>query len=333
MSHNNPLVSVIIPSYNRARFVVKAIDSVLAQTYGNREIIVVDSSTDDTAEVLKPYMDRIRYLYQKRAGISAARNLGIREARGEWVALLDSDDEWTPRRLEAAVDAVQARPDLVAHFTNMSIEMPGRDPVNLFQLRQLPRRGEGPWVLETPLVEQLRHQFCFSSNSFVSRKAVLDAGLFDETLTLHEDLDLFLRLAVMGPWGISGEVMARLIRREEAPDVNLSRQRLDRPVYAHECLVRVYSKLSKNERLDPQERALVNERLSGARFNLGMVLLKEGQRLAGLDSVRQSFLDSLSAKSLAKYAVVKLGGKAGVSLIERGRSVGTKGFRRSDSGH
>ena len=91
------MVSVIIPTYNRAAYIVEALESVFAQTYGDCEIIVVDDgSTDDTKAVLQSHMARIRYIYQENAGVSVARNTGISAATGEWIAFLDSDDQWRP---------------------------------------------------------------------------------------------------------------------------------------------------------------------------------------------------------------------------------------------
>src|SRR5262245_24730960 len=95
------LVSVVIPTFNRAHLITGAIESVLAQTLPPLEIIVVDDgSTDDTPERLAPYLDRIVFLGQENRGVSAARNAGIQAARGNLIAFLDSDDVWHPRKIE-----------------------------------------------------------------------------------------------------------------------------------------------------------------------------------------------------------------------------------------
>src|SRR5262245_9212309 len=102
-----PTVSVIIPTFNRSKLVVNAIESVLCQTYRDYEIIVVDDgSTDNTAEALTPYMDRTRYVFQANLGTSAAKNTGLRLARGKWISILDSDDFWLPTKLEAQLKAL-----------------------------------------------------------------------------------------------------------------------------------------------------------------------------------------------------------------------------------
>ena len=102
---NAPLVSVIIPTYNRAEIIEEAVDSVLAQDYKDFELIVVDDgSTDNTSEVLATYGDDIRVLYQENKGVSAARNRGISEAAGKLIAFLDSDDLWMPQKLTTQVE-------------------------------------------------------------------------------------------------------------------------------------------------------------------------------------------------------------------------------------
>ena len=106
----NPIVSVIIPTYNRAHLIDKAIKSVLNQTYQDFEIIVVDDgSTDNTNEVLKNFTDsRIHYIFHtSNLGVSAARNTGIKTSQGEYIALLDSDDDWLPEKLDKQVDVLQ----------------------------------------------------------------------------------------------------------------------------------------------------------------------------------------------------------------------------------
>src|SRR6267143_1280624 len=114
-----PLISVIIPTYNRERFVIKAIDSILNQTVKDYEIIVIDDgSTDGTRTALEAYSKKIRYIYQENAGVSSARNAGIKKAQGEWMAFLDSDDEWTKDYLSTQMAHIRKYPHAVVHMTN-----------------------------------------------------------------------------------------------------------------------------------------------------------------------------------------------------------------------
>lgn len=119
-----PLVSVIIPTYNRERHLPQCLGSVLEQTYPHFEAIVVDDgSTDRTSDLIAGYQDRdsrIRYIPKENGGVSSARNVGIREARGELIALLDSDDAWLPWKLEAQVAALQTLPEVGMVWTDMA---------------------------------------------------------------------------------------------------------------------------------------------------------------------------------------------------------------------
>lgn len=122
------LVSVIIPTYNRARIIPRAIESALAQTYPNLELVIVDDgSDDDTRAVIEAYGPRIRYFYQENAGVSAARNRAMKYARGEFIAFLDSDDLWRPWRIESQVMALMRHPAAGLAWTDMTaVEESGR---------------------------------------------------------------------------------------------------------------------------------------------------------------------------------------------------------------
>jgi glycosyltransferase involved in cell wall biosynthesis len=114
---SQPLVTVIIPTYNREQYISEAIDSVLAQTYSNIELIIVDDgSTDNTIERLQTYGPKLRYIQQENGGIGAARNAGIAQATGEFLAFLDSDDCWTPDKLTLQIAAFDQDPDLDIAF-------------------------------------------------------------------------------------------------------------------------------------------------------------------------------------------------------------------------
>ena len=120
MGEKNGCVSVIIPTYNRSDFCKKAVDSVLSQSYRNIEVIVVDDgSSDNTREVISGLDDRVRYIWQKNAGVVAARNHGMELARGEFIAFLDSDDTWLPWKLEAQLEVLEYFPTAGMVWTDM----------------------------------------------------------------------------------------------------------------------------------------------------------------------------------------------------------------------
>jgi glycosyltransferase involved in cell wall biosynthesis len=184
-----PLVSVVIPNYNYAAYLRQAIDSVLTQSYANVEVIVVDDgSTDDSAEVLDSYGDRIRWFRQKNSGVSVARNRGIEEARGKYIAFLDADDFWRPEKLAHQVPL----------FSNASVGMVycGIEHINL-QGQSLASitHGMRGHVLED--VAQLTIVgIPAHSSTAVFRKSALDQlGGFDERISTSADWDMFRRVS------------------------------------------------------------------------------------------------------------------------------------------
>jgi glycosyltransferase involved in cell wall biosynthesis len=194
---NNPSVSVIIPTYNRARFVTAAIDSVLAQTYKDYEITVVDDgSTDNTREVLKPYMDRIRYIYQENSGVSHARNVGIRDSTGQLIAFLDSDDRWLPDKLQVQMEFMQKN-GLKVCFTDVHSQ---RDPSDQIQITASHASDERIYTepLELILDDALPNVI---PTLLVDRDVLFRVGCFDERVSLGEDNFLAFRLAFEGPFG------------------------------------------------------------------------------------------------------------------------------------
>ena len=107
-------ISAVIPAYNCEKYISRSIDSVLNQTHPVDEIVVVDDgSTDDTAKAIGGYGDKVRYIHQQNAGVSASRNAGVEAARGDWIAFLDADDEWSPERIQSQVELLRDNSHLV----------------------------------------------------------------------------------------------------------------------------------------------------------------------------------------------------------------------------
>jgi glycosyltransferase involved in cell wall biosynthesis len=183
---NSPLVSAIITTYNYGRFVVQAVESVLAQTYPNVEVIVVDDgSTDDTALRLEPYLKKIRYIHQENAGVDAARNNGIRAAAGTFIGLLDADDMWHPRRVERQLQYIAEHPDIAVIGADTIIDMSNGWPA-------LPDKT----VARTVSIEQLVIMSRFAPSSALIRKDCFDAvGFFRSKISGAADRDMWIRLA------------------------------------------------------------------------------------------------------------------------------------------
>lgn len=186
----------MIPTFDRAGLVSRAIDSVLAQTWPASEILVVDDgSTDDTAAVVARYGDRLRYLWQPNAGVSAARNAGVRAARHELIAFLDSDDVWLPEKLEQQVPTM-ADPDVIVSFTNRTWS--SRTDADRFAEVGFACNGESCVLLDPgAVVTQPAGSPLIASCCIYRRSALLQVGGYDERLREFEDLRLDFRLALM----------------------------------------------------------------------------------------------------------------------------------------
>ena len=212
-SAGNPRVTVIIPTYDRAWCLPEAVDSVLAQTRRDFELIVVDDgSGDETRSVLKAYGSRIRVLEQANRGVSAARNLGIRAARGNLLAFLDADDLWQPEKLARQVAFFDRRPGaLICQTEEIWIRRGVR--VNP---RRRHRKPSGD-IFEASLA------LCLVSPSAVMlrRKLIDTVGFFDENLPACEDYDLWLRVSARHPVHLIDAPL--VIKRGGHPD-QLSRQ-------------------------------------------------------------------------------------------------------------
>ncbi len=182
-------VSVIIPTYNNGRFLPEAIESVLAQTVRPLEIIVVDDgSTDDTSERLRPYATRVIYRHQANQGVSAARNLGILAASGDFIAFLDSDDVWHPRKLEIQLELFGKRPDLGLLAAAGFQQWPDSRYPHI--------EGEPEASLRLISWAQLVVKNRLVTSSVMIRTPILkSAGEFDTQMQSSEDRDLWLRVA------------------------------------------------------------------------------------------------------------------------------------------
>jgi glycosyltransferase involved in cell wall biosynthesis len=194
-----PQISVIIPTFNRAWSLARAIDSVLAQTLAPSEIIVVDDgSTDGTATVLAAYKDRIKVLTQPNSGVSRARNTGIRYSTGELLALLDSDDEWRPGKLACQAAFFKAHPETLICQTQ---EIWIRNGVRVNPMRK--HRKPSGLIFEPSL-----HLCLVSPSAVMIRKTLFERkGMFRRDFPVCEDYEFWLRVSVDTPIHLIDEEM------------------------------------------------------------------------------------------------------------------------------
>lgn len=191
MKFNNAKISVIIPTYNSARYICETIDSVLSQTYKNFEILVIDDgSTDNTRNRLKQYENSINYTYKKNEGVSIARNYGIEKAKGEYLAFLDSDDIWKPTKLEKQINTIENQSEAIACFTLTEYFDESGNVVN---------KSEFPNYAD--LTEALLLYSCVIGppSSFMMHRSIFEKiGGFDPNFSQCADWDMWLRLTKFG---------------------------------------------------------------------------------------------------------------------------------------
>jgi hypothetical protein len=190
----NPRISVVIPAHKTASSIANCLDSVFAQSFRDFEVIVINDGSPDTEDLeknLQPYANRTRYLKQSNRGPSAARNLGIREARGEYIAFLDSDDTWLSQHLATQMAILGADPTLGLVYGDSLLTRNGEPLGRTFDREEQVL----PVEFETLLAEKCT---VTTSATVASRQDLMDAGLFDESLHRAEDFDLWLRMAFRG---------------------------------------------------------------------------------------------------------------------------------------
>lgn len=187
-----PKISIIIPTFNHAEFVCEAIDSVLLQNYPNKEVLVVDDgSTDNTKEVLRKYVEcGVKYIYKKNGGLSSARNEGIRNASGKFIAFLDADDIWLQ-------DKLLMQYQIISNGDNVGLVGCGYYLVDKNK-NILEKRAAKDFANRKKLLQELllKNVISGSGSGVLIRKECFDeAGVFDETLTCAEDWDMWVRIA------------------------------------------------------------------------------------------------------------------------------------------
>src|SRR5215217_263451 len=196
------LVSVVIPCYNQAHFLGEAIESVLAQSYPNFEVVVVDDgSMDNTSEVASRYPE-VRYVRQDNQGLSAARNKGVSQSKGSYLVFLDADDRLLPQALEVGVRCLEAHPECA--FASGKYRNIAADGSSL-------STPEQPYIEKDHYMEILRCRYFTAVVTLIHRRAMFEAaGGFDTSWSHCEDTDLALRITRMFPVYYHGEVVAEV---------------------------------------------------------------------------------------------------------------------------
>jgi glycosyltransferase involved in cell wall biosynthesis len=285
--NTSPQVSVIIPTFNRRDYLPIALDSVLAQTYTDYEIVIIDDgSTDDTRDILAPYEQRIRYFYQENRGIAAARNRGIEEARGTCIALLDSDDYWLPGKLACQVEGLEENPQWGMVATRCSSISPdGR-------FRRHNRPGKSGWIL----TDLFKSNFIRTSSAMITRECLEQVGVFDTSLPECEEYDLWLRIAHRYPIGFINQPLTVYTDNPHGVSIDSLAGRHFR--------ITVLEKEYLRKCIPP---ALYRRRMARNYHYLGRHYLRRGQRGEGRNYLRQALqLNPLDLKNLLHYTLTLL---------------------------
>lgn len=315
----SPVVTTVIPAYNAARFVARAIDSALMQGVAQQIVVVNDGSKDETSAVVRAYGDAVELIEQQNGGVSSARNRGISAARGEFVAFLDADDVWLPGKLAPQLALFKADPELgtvICDEVHVTEEGEVVRPSFLASRRcygELPTR---PARLAKPVSWLVRESFFPTSGVLTRRDVLARAGVFDTRLSICEDRDLWLRLAFEAPVGIVPEVLLRyLTGRPDSLSVIATQRRWAEALYG---ILRQYR---------PRIEAAVSaeggefEALLGEVFNeLGEVFWY-GDRM---DLATAAFGDAIrlgAAKHLPKWLAARTGTASVLRRIKQGMSM------------
>lgn len=280
--HPTPTVSVIIPAYNAAEYISEALDSVFSQTFTDFEVIVINDGSPDTEKferVIQPYRQRMVYLKQENQGPSAARNLGIRHSRGEYLAFLDSDDSWLPEYLAAQMKLFDETPSLDLVYSDI-LNYSDSVSTGIPYMQLCPSRG--PVTFESLAVERCAIP---TSATVVRRRIIQEAGLFDENFFHAEDFDLWLRIAYRGgKISYQRKVLARHRLRPESLSASPARMRA--------AFVQVLTKLEKILQLPVETRLLLQDKLAQVQahneFEQGMLYLFAGNLDQASESLRKA---------------------------------------------
>ncbi len=310
-----PRVTIVIPVYNSAATVSAAIDSALGQTFADREIIVVDDgSTDASAAVLKRYSGQIRMVSQANAGLSAARNVGVRAGSGEYVAFLDADDLWMPTMLERAVAALDEAPECVLAYTALSlIDSDGME---------LKTSLLGDSIERPPSFDDLfRRLWSIMPSAVVMRRRTFEAigGFSEQFRSLgYEDVYMWMRVRELGAFAYVAEPLVKW--RFSLFPRPLKRGRKEREA------AKIFERLV-GERWHRGVETLVNARERAPRSILGYIGLRalaDGDRLRARNAFARAIqFDPWRVRNYLRYARTYL--PAGAARALSGRSRALKG--------
>jgi len=309
-------INVIIPAYNVAHYLPEAIESVLGQTYSDLDVTVIDDgSTDNTTEVVVPYLDRIAFLKVPNGGPARARNLAIQKSSEEYLAFLDADDVWYPDKLERQLDVFERNPDYHLVYSDALVTTADSSQKDRLWSSEKRQMKEG-WVFDDLLAEC----FIMIPSVIVKRDCLEQVGLFDEDLVCWEGYDLWLRVSHRYPIGF---VNAPLLERR----LHTSNFFYSNPRNDIVSLINIMQKWEKaTSSLSEGNRAIINKNLADNFFRLGRYYVAQGSAVEARTALRDAFSREFSLRSLIYLALSALPPSVLEGLRKAKRRVG---FRRT----
>jgi glycosyltransferase involved in cell wall biosynthesis len=307
----NPKVSVVIPTYNRAANVQNGIKSVLAQTFSDLEVIVVDDgSSDDTGKTLREvFGQRIRYYFQPNQGASVARNKGVELARGEWIAFLDSDDLWENNKLEWQFRALkQFDPECGACYTDVRF-FNHSETRTFFQMARENYRHEGKLGINPEVIRLLVKPggagmvVCLSS--LLARTDLIRKTGFDPKLLYSQDSEFMFRLAMLTDFCYVNEPLVRFDRAPAAiRHVGVSAEWNKMEFFLQDSQQRLEGLLRLSERLPKEIRVSILEQLALIYSGWTNWYLERGQYAKAREAVSRAAYTSLNFNLAVKWLLV-----------------------------
>jgi glycosyltransferase involved in cell wall biosynthesis len=309
-------ISALIPTYNRRKYIVRAIESILAQTAPVDEIVVVDDgSKDGTADVIQAkYGDRVRLIRQENAGVSGARLRAIQEARGEWIAFLDSDDEWFPDRQRELLSAAENLPSEVAWlFGNMRIVTDKGEGKTFFEHYGLTVPAEGK-IFPDSLSIQFPFMFPMLQGSLIRRQALLDAGCFKEGLRSDDDFLAGFQIACRYKYAAIPSVVTKFYRTSDLFETSVEYNGVHGPDYCRSRMMAFSLAIKTTGKKYPWAGQYAH-----AVRGLCKLYVAEGKGCRRL--ALEQFRYEVSFKSAAFFCAVMFGGP-GLYLWEQSAAMG-----------
>jgi glycosyltransferase involved in cell wall biosynthesis len=318
-------VSVVIPTYNRAAKVRRAIESALAQTAPCFEVIVVDDgSSDGTGQILgELYGDRIRYFAQANQGVSVARNKGIAEATGEWIAFLDSDDLWEKEKIEWQFKALERfSPECGGCYTDSRL-MNHPETRTLFQMAERGYRHEDTMGVNADVLRLLVRPggagMVVCPSSLMARAdAVRKTGGFDPNLRFSEDSEFLFRLAMITRFCY---VSLPLVYKDQAPvsvrHVGVSAEWNKLEFVLQQSQIRLDGLLRLSEDLPKKIRDLVREQLRSTHSGLANCYLEAGQYARAREAVSKAARSDLTLSVALKWLLTWVSPRLARSTVRR----------------